>query len=398
MSLGVGELVGSTILVCLLIPLAILISRDRLRKYRRGLLLALEEMIYKGEKHRPMTAFEVARIKYEMGPHNSAESGTEYSDVSRGSMLSFVLPALVYSSLAASVFTMALFLAQTTDFWSRPNLILSGLKTFDGPDLIKYQMQSGVLITAGFLGAYMFSLQFLIQKVRNYELSPTSFLIASVTLLEGCFVVAVARHLVPDGGYSSAIPFAFLLGYFPTFGISWIMDHLRVQHLKRVDPAAYNARYVMPTDMVDGIDMLTKFRLSEAGIYDIQNLATANPVLLYVETPYNLLTILDWMAEAQLMVELGSGVTAKLRPLGIRTIRDVATVMSTPTLEINEEVAKLIWPCIKGGRPETYSKIVSLISGKLHVRRLDAFVDALGDIIDGKSSRSGPGQFRAAAE
>ena len=39
-------------------------------------------------------------------------------------------------------------------------------------------------------------------------------------------------------------------------------------------------RFVMPTDIIDGIDMLTKFRLMEAGIRDIQNLATANPVLL----------------------------------------------------------------------------------------------------------------------
>ena len=138
----------------------------------------------------------------------------------------------------------------------------------------------------------MFSLQFLIQRVRNYELSPTSFLIASVNILEGCFVVAVARHILPDGDYSGAtIPFAFLLGYFPTFGISWILDRLRVQHLKRVDPAAFNTRYVLPTDMVDGVDVMTKFRLSEAGVYDIQNLATANPVLLYVETPY---TITDY--------------------------------------------------------------------------------------------------------
>ena len=70
MSLDASELVGSTILICFLIPVAILVSRDRLRKYRRGLLLALEELIYKEEKHRPMTAFEVARIKYEMGPRD----------------------------------------------------------------------------------------------------------------------------------------------------------------------------------------------------------------------------------------------------------------------------------------------------------------------------------------
>jgi hypothetical protein len=132
--------------------------------------------------------------------------------------------------------------------------------------------------------------------VRNYELSPISFLVVAVSLLEGTFIVAVVRHLTAhSGSFGEFTVLAFLLGYFPTFGIYWMIERLRVQNLKQVAPAAYKRRFVLPTDMIDGIDMQTKFRLMEAGVQDVQNLATANPVLLYVETPFSLLTILDWM-------------------------------------------------------------------------------------------------------
>ena len=373
---------ASCIVMALLIPLAILISRDRLREYRRGLVLALEGWIYENDPKPSMTSFEGARIKYEMGPRDRADTRDKSSAYNHSSWASFALPATIYSGLLSLSFVMALFLARTDSFWDHPNFILSGMSTFHLPELTLYQRNSGAAITAGFLGAFLFTLQYLVQRVRSYELSPISFLVAAITILEGCFVVSIVRHLVPSSTPSAAFGgLAFIIGYFPTFGVSWLMDHLHIQQLKRMDKRSYEQRYVLPTDMIDGIDMLMKFRLMEAGVRDVQNLATANPVLLYVETPYNLLAILDWMAQAQLILAVGSPAALLLRAAGVRTIPDLAAVDATDATRIM--ALRAVWPTLADVTPEIHLAALSdLLNRDLHVRRLTAFVEVMSGLMD----------------
>ncbi|MEJ0020612.1 MAG: hypothetical protein WDN25_29505 [Acetobacteraceae bacterium] len=129
--------------------------------------------------------------------------------------------------------------------------------------------------------------------------------------------------------------------------------------------------------MIDGIDMQTKFRLMEAGVHDVQNLATANPVLLYVETPYGLLTILDWIAQAQLIIAFGGGPAADLRGIGVRTVFDIAAMRTEPATRLL--VLEKVWP--KVVKPDDaasaelalFDALLNVISGDVHVRRLMNF-------------------------
>jgi hypothetical protein len=385
---------SSALLLSALVPLAILVSRDKLRQHRRGVLIALEDWMYTNAPKKPLPSFEVARIKYELSPRGgdgrddpkSAEQAT-----SQGTLLSFALPALIYAGVSGLGFVTALFLAADKAFWATPNFILSGMKTM--PDdlsltsLAAYQWNSGAAITAGFLGAYLFTLHYLVQRVRNYELSPTSFLIASVSILEACFVVGIARHLMfsdtPSVGFTAL---AFLLGYFPTLGIVWLVEHVKLRNLKRIAPTAYDRRYVMPTDMIDGVDMLTKFRLMEAGVADVQNLATANPVLLYVETPFNLMTILDWISQAQLIVALGPNVAAELRTIGIRTSFDIDPMGRDQATR--EMVLGKVWPVMMASADQNkatvqqYEVLEFIVTGSVHVRRLRQFWSVMTSLVE----------------
>jgi hypothetical protein len=414
-----GILIVAAFLLAAMVPTAVLISRDRLRRYRSWVLIALEDWMCKNARRKPLPSFEVARIKYELTPREEPEDGKTGGLSSRqaarlatrGSLASFALPAAIYSGISALGFITALFLAADKKFWEAPNFILSGMYHVAGnltsEGLTLYQWNSGAAITAGFLGAYLFTLQYLVGRVRNYELSPTSFLVASVSLIEGCFVVSIARHLVFSASPNAAFGvLAFLLGYFPTFGISWLIERMRVRNLKRTEPAAYDRRFVMPTDMIDGIDMLIKFRLMEAGVQDVQNLATANPILLYVETPYNLLTILDWIAQAQLILAFGGGIAADLRGIGVRTIFDVVAMGEEAVTR--KMVMEKAWPTAvaKDGEvsPALFKVLLNVITSDVHVRRIQTFWSVMSSLVEPDVDRTqalpriGQGEFREAAD
>ena len=357
----------------------------------------------------PLPSFDAARIKYELAPSADERRGRPEEAASsneaapHGSMWSFALPAVIYSGLSALGFISACFLASEVAFWRQPNFILSGMfnigeavetGTLISPKLTAYQWNSGAAISAGFIGAYLFTLQYLVGRVRNYELSPISFLVAAVSLLEGTFIVAVVRHLTAhSGSFGEFTVIAFLLGYFPTFGIYWMIERMRVQNLKQVAPAAYKRRFVLPTDMIDGIDMQTKFRLMEAGVQDVQNLATANPVLLYVETPFSLLTILDWIAQAQLIVAFGGDIAADLRQIGVRTTFDIAGMRAQHPTRLM--VLRKVWTDLPPQLSEEESEglfdvLEKVMSGDIHVRRLYSFWLVMERLVEEPDPKSHP--------
>ena len=157
-----------------------------------------------------------------------------------------------------------------------------------------------------------------------------------------------------------------MIGFFPNAGFDYLIQKLPHLRVKRLDPDAANVFRAMPVDMIDGVDSQVAFRLAEREIVDVENLATENPILLCTETPYSLLQVVDWIAQAQLALEVGPKAYRKLRELGLRTIFALESSQGDPQIEA--VTRKALYE--DGDHPIQLSSRIAAMKSNLHVQRL----------------------------
>ncbi|MBP2313447.1 hypothetical protein [Azospirillum soli] len=248
------------------------------------------------------------------------------------------------------------------------------------PELANYQKLSGAVLGFAFLGAYVWSLMYLVRRISCFDLSPMSFLRASARIVLACTTALVLRHLVPiqnSGMASNLIPLTgFLVGFFPAAGLDLLMQKIPQLRLRRIAPGAAESARSMPLSMIDGIDSEIEFRLAEREITDVQTLATENPVLLCAETPYGLLTCLDWIAQAQLALEVGPEKYRQLRDIGLRSIFALEQVRGDPWLE--PVAVRILDPA--AATTATLSSRIHAMKSSEHVQRLYQCYDVLNEV------------------
>ena len=226
---------------------------------------------------------------------------------------------------------------------------------------LAYAHNTAVMLGFAFAGAYLWCVLYLIRRVNNYDLTPYSFLLCGMRILLALAIALTIRHTIftnaslsaevgGETGFATylAVLVAFLLGFYPAAGLDWIVRRGQEFTVKRPHPDTAGLRHTLPLDMIDGVTDFVRFRLEELEYEDVQNLATANPVLLYVETPYNILEIIDWIAQAQLILAVGPKKVLELRKMNVRTIFDLARIGDTNHLR--RVVLKILI------EPDTYSQ------------------------------------------
>ncbi len=235
----------------------------------------------------------------------------------------FVFPMLFAWSVSVLGFYSLLFGADlVSEHRGKANLLLTA--TFTGtPEAMQLiRFQSMVVLSLGFLGAYLWSAQNVIRRLIAGDLAPGVYFNAGLRMtlapLLSLMMALLLTGPMGSGFAESGLPIvAFLVGFFPDEAMQFLKE--------RVPPFLRTSRHVahaLPLHQIEGVTAYDRLRLNEIGVDDAQNLATTNFIEIVVRTPFNPGQIVDWIAQARLLLYFKDE-TMALRKQQVRTVFDL---------------------------------------------------------------------------
>ncbi|MUZ64119.1 hypothetical protein [Agrobacterium vitis] len=193
---------------------------------------------------------------------------------------------------------------------------------------------------SAFFGSYILEIRNLYRAINNFDLTPALFIDCAISIAMGTSIAVLIvlvfdalPDVVPKGAIKTdgvVILFCFTAGYLPQVTLRWLLTKSRLKNFKHENQEIYKNFEATPIELIDGIDTEIRDRLADFHISSTQNLAAANPLMLFVETPYGVYQIMDWVAQAQLCASVGPKALTALWKIGVRTLFDLERAALDP--------------------------------------------------------------------
>lgn len=309
---------------------------------------------------------------------NAGRSYTEQRiGLTRMSFWDYLIPVTFATSVTALGSACLLFSSELA-ITSQPNIVLGGSRVLDMPlgvytgvdasgSITRTPLSRGSAphtlqsqaYTAGiwaWLGAFLWSMNSIVRRVSTGDLTPNAYYSSGIRMILGPFLAILTFHLAfgqfvslegSDSNFSAYVSLlpalGFVMGTFPQrwldYVVSLVEDRVSSRRLQlgltsegdaegpRKDAQAFRRAHRLPLEMLQGMNSYHEMRFVELGIDNAQNLAMADVLELLVMTPFEPITLIDWMAQARLYVHFRDDVEL-LRGLGVRTAFDLEAVVT----------------------------------------------------------------------
>jgi hypothetical protein len=211
-----------------------------------------------------------------------------------------------------------------------------------------YIISTASTVGFAFLGAYFFTLQFLVWRFIRKDLTSNAYVSMSLRMIMAVIGVYALEQITKAFGVelspTALNSMAFGVGAFPM--IVWEMLSGLAKRYSGIGFVLPSISRGIPLNELDGMTIWHETRLQDEDIENVVNFATADVIDLFLNTRFAPNRIIDWIDQAILLSiisgpdsDTNSALKKKLYATGLRSITAINAALNSTNPAIQGQIA-----------------------------------------------------------